>query len=144
MRIGIVAAVLVACGSGPDLVPPDRDVEFTVGSLPEHLTVINCYGVMHMQQMRVHATCQVTGEEFPGDFGLIDTFEATIEEVPNPYHDEQWFHFHADPAHYPVSQGMPMAVSLKPADGGWQGMAVYYPADAYIGYMDRPVSAHVH
>jgi len=120
----------------------DRTIDFEVHSLEEHLTVVNCSGRMDMRERRVHASCEYHSDTEP--FPAMDTFDASIEVLPHP--EAAWLHFYVadeERSHYPSSQGLAMAMHLRPGGRGWLGDAVVYPRDAAFGYMDRPVEAWV-
>lgn len=136
MTVALMA--LFACG-GPEQLPRDGTFEFMVTSQEDPL---ECHGFLFMSEMRVHASCIYTSLNLGGPFGRLDTFEAVIEYLPQA--DEVWLHFIVpddDKRHYPASQGMPMAIALKPGGRGWTGSASYYPRDAYQGYMDLSAEA---
>jgi len=139
----LLTFLIVACGgSGLVELKTDKTIAFEVHSLEEHLTPIDCFGRMYMPELRVHATCHYTSLETAS--GATDTFDAAIEYLPHP--EAVWLHFYvaADEVnHYPVSQGMPMAMHLSPGGRGWLGDSVFYPRDSPVGYMDRPVEAWV-
>jgi hypothetical protein len=146
-RMIVLALALAACGGAQSIdLPMDKTIEFTVTTQEGQETPVDCYGLMWMAKLRAYASCQYTPPVGTpqGPFGKFDTFEASIEYLPQA--DEVWLHFYTAPEdapHYPVSQGMPMAIALKPGGRGWIGVAVYYPRDAVIGYMDRAVEAWV-
>jgi hypothetical protein len=140
---GLVLAALGCSGSGLLELEMDKTIAFEVHSLEEHLTRISCFGRMYMPELRVRASCHYTSSD-SDTLGTTDSFEAAIEYLPHP--EAVWLHFYVaddEKSHYPVSQGLPMAMHLSPGGKGWVGDSVFYPRDSGFGYMDRPVEAWV-